>query len=136
MRKAGNDDSASAAETRRRSARLRAYRRGHVAEWIALVFLLCKGYWPLARRFAAHGGEVDLIMRRGGVIAFVEVKARREVESAVYAIDRNKRSRFSRAVNAWLMRHPEACERSLRCDAVYIIRGWRPLHIEGAFQLD
>lgn len=116
--------------------RRRAHRHGFVAELIALVSLMGKGYRPLAWRFAMAGGEVDLIVRRGDVIAFVEVKARQDVMSAVHAIDRRKRERFCRTVRAWLQRHPRACGRSLRCDAVYIIRGWRPHHVEGAFELD
>jgi len=52
-----------------------AFARGKVAEAKALVALMLKGYRPLARRYAAVGGEIDLIMARGRTIAFVEVKA-------------------------------------------------------------
>ena len=52
------------------------YLRGHRAEWIALLFLVAKGYRPLARRFRAGGGEIDLVVTRGDTIAFVEVKSR------------------------------------------------------------
>lgn len=57
-------------QARRRAADL----RGHVAEATALVRLVLKGYRPLARRFRAGGGEIDLIVARGDTIAFVEVK--------------------------------------------------------------
>jgi aryl-alcohol dehydrogenase-like predicted oxidoreductase len=53
-----------------------ALRRGHVAEFAALAFLMLKGYRPIARRFSASGGEIDLIVRRGRNVVFVEVKAR------------------------------------------------------------
>ena len=45
-----------------------------------------KGYRPLARRYAAAGGEIDLIVMRGDTIAFVEVKARGLMDDALIAI--------------------------------------------------
>lgn len=80
--------------------------RGRSAERLALVWLMAKGYRPLARRYAAEGGEVDLIIRRGGTIAFVEVKARDTMAAAVEAIGAVKQRRFRRAARAWLVRHP------------------------------
>jgi putative endonuclease len=85
-----------------------AHRRGHAAETLALVLLLAKGYRSLARRFKAAGGEIDLVMRRGGLVAFVEVKARHDLEAALLSIDGRKRERFSRAARAWIARHPHA----------------------------
>jgi putative endonuclease len=112
------------------------YERGRLAEWAALALLVAKGYRPLARRFAAAGGEIDLVMRRGGTIAFVEVKARAELDGALVAIGPNKRRRFSRAVRAWLARHPKAASATLRADAVYVARGRFPRHVEAAFEIE
>src|SRR5215216_6428773 len=53
--------------------------------------LMLKGYRPLARRYAAVGGEIDLIMARGRTIAFVEVKARPQADVASEAIGARKR---------------------------------------------
>ncbi len=47
--------------------------------------LLLKGYRPLAWRVSIGGGEIDLIVRRGDVVAFVEVKARPTLEEASMA---------------------------------------------------
>ena len=115
--------------------RQRAFARGKVAEAKALALLMLKGYRPLARRYAAVGGEIDLIMARGGTIAFVEVKARPQVDVASEAIGARKRERFSRAARAWVARNPWAMSRSLRADAVFVApRRW-PRHVAGAFEM-
>lgn len=125
--------------TRPEAARLRraaTHARGLAAETTALVLLVLKGYRPLARRFAAAGGEIDLVMRRGGTIAFVEVKARRELDDARTTIDAAKRRRLSRAARAWLARHPAAAGLTLRADAVFVApRRW-PRHLPAAFDLE
>jgi putative endonuclease len=110
--------------------------RGHRAEWIALLFLLAKGYRPLARRYAASGGEIDLIVTRGDTIAFVEVKARGLMDDALSAITARKRQRFSRAVRTWLARNAWAEGKTWRADAVFIAPKRWPQHIVSAFELE
>ncbi|ACK81375.1 YraN family protein [Methylorubrum extorquens] len=118
-------------------ARRRAtHGRGLSAEGLALLVLMLKGYRPLARRFAAAGGEIDLIVRRGRTIAFVEVKARATLDAAATAIDARKRARVSRAARAWLARHPLAADTTLRADAVFVApRRW-PRHLPNAFEIE
>lgn len=110
--------------------------RGRGAERLALVWLLAKGYRPLARNYAEAGGEIDLIVRRGGTVAFVEVKARASMAAALEAVDDGKRRRIRRAARAWLARHPWAAGLSLRADAVFLAPGEWPLHVPDAFGLD
>ena len=110
--------------------------RGHRAELIALLFLLLKGYRPLARRYAAAGGEIDLIVTRGGTVAFVEVKARGTMDDALSAITARKRQRFSRAVRHWLSRNAWAEGKTWRADAVFIAPRRLPQHIVSAFELE
>jgi putative endonuclease len=120
------------AESRRRAT----YARGLSAETVALGLLMLKGYRPLARRFSAAGGEIDIIVRRGAAIAFVEVKARGAMDDALSSIGAVKRRRFSRAARAWLARHPWAMDKTLRADAVFVApRRW-PRHLEAAFELE
>ncbi|WP_262269377.1 YraN family protein [Microvirga yunnanensis] len=110
--------------------------RGHRADWIALLVLLAKGYRPLARRYAAAGGEIDLIVMRGDTVAFVEVKARGLMDDALSAITARKRQRFSWAARAWLSRNPWAAGRTWRADAVFLApRRW-PRHVMSAFELE
>ena len=101
---------------RRRDAHL----YGLKAESIAALLLRLKGYTILARRFVVSGGEIDLVARRGGSIAFVEVKARADLEVAAIAISATKRRRIARAARVWLTRNPWAAGLTLRGDAVFV----------------
>lgn len=113
-----------------------AYRRGHRAEWLALMALMLKGYWPIGRRVSIAGGEIDLIVQRWSTIAFVEVKARARRDDAREAIDAAKRRRFSRAVRAWIGRNAWCGGMTVRADAVFVgARGW-PAHVADAFTIE
>lgn len=79
-----------------------------------------KGYTILARRFRAGAGEIDLIAARGDVIAFVEVKARRQMDDARAAITLDKQRRIASAARIWLARNPAAMTQTLRLDAIFI----------------
>ncbi len=57
--------------------RRQAERTGRIAEIATLVWLVCTDHRLLARRYRATGGEIDLVVRRGRVIIFCEVKYRR-----------------------------------------------------------
>lgn len=120
-----------------REARRRAtYRRGLDGETLALLALLLKGYRPLARRYSAAGGEIELIVRRGRTVVFVEVKARAALADAQGAIDARKRARFSRAVRVWLSLNPLPADATLRADAVFVAhRAW-PVHLIDAFAIE
>ncbi|TDR89960.1 YraN family protein [Enterovirga rhinocerotis] len=110
--------------------------RGLSAERIALLWLMAKGYRPLARRYAEAGGEIDLVMRRGGTIVFVEVKARGEMDLALTSLDEGKRRRIRRAARAWMARNPWAARSTFRADAVFVAPDSWPRHVPDAFGLD
>ena len=118
------------------AARRLSLRQGLLAERAAILWLRLKFYAILDRRFAVKGGEIDVVARRGRTIAFVEVKARADLEAALVAITPQKRRRINRAVRAWLAAHPEAAAMTLRADAVYVAPWRRPRHAPAAFELD
>jgi putative endonuclease len=106
------------------------------AEFLARLFLRLTGWQVLASSYAAHGGEIDVIARRGALIIFVEVKARQSRDAALLAIDGRKIARLSKAARHWLARHPTAQTYALRGDAILMVP-WRwPERVEGAFELD
>jgi putative endonuclease len=119
--------------TRRRRG---AHLFGLKAESIAALLLRLKGYSILARRFAVSGGEIDLIGRRGDVIAFVEVKARGDLNVAAEAISATKRRRIARAARVWLSRNPWAAGLTLRGDAVFVAPRRLPRHAPSAYRLE
>lgn len=124
-------------ESGRSQARRRAtYLRGRSGETLALLALMLKGYRPIARRFGAAGGEIDLILRRGDTIAFVEVKARARLADAYEAIDARKRARFSRAARVWIGRHPRLAGLTYRADAVFLAPATWPVHVPDAFTIE
>ena len=66
--------------------RVKAEAKGRVAEVVAIALLTAKGYALIRRRYKSPSGEIDLIMRRGDVTAFIEVKARSTHDEAVASV--------------------------------------------------
>jgi putative endonuclease len=120
----------------RTARRGKAYGFGLDAEWVAAALLRLKGYSILARRYVVSGGEIDLIVRRGETIAFVEVKARSRLEAAEDLITAAKRRRITRAARAWLARNPWTASMTLRGDAVLVAVGRLPRHTPCAYRLE
>lgn len=116
--------------------RRRAFRKGHHAEGIAALWLRLKGYRILARRFRCRLGEVDIIARRGAVLAVVEVKARGEVTAAVDAVQGQAWRRIEAAADVWRGRHPQMASLSTRYDIVAVLSPVRLRHLAGAWQPD
>lgn len=115
------------------SARQKAYRKGHVAEWIAAIALVTKGYRIVARRYRTRLGEIDLIARRGSLIAIVEVKARPTLQDAMDAVGSTAQKRIEAAADLWLGRQADYAQLSMRFDLVAVLP-WRwPVHVENAF---
>ncbi len=113
--------------------RMKAERRGRVSEYVAALYLLMKGYRIVAMRYRSRGGEVDIIARKGVVIALVEVKARDSAQRAVDAVGFSSQQRIRSAGDHWLSRQRDATALSVRCDIVAIVPGRWPRHFIDAF---
>jgi putative endonuclease len=84
----------------RSGRRASTHARGRAAEQAAVAWLEGHGYKVLERNVVNHAGEIDLVARdRGGVLCFVEVKARASAAfgPAIAAVGPSKRRRLSRA---------------------------------------
>lgn len=108
---------------------------GRRAEWLAILWLSAKGYRLLARRFGGKGGEIDLIVKRGRTVAFVEVKARGRLDDALTAITSEKRRLVEGRIRQWLARNSWAMDHDLRVDAVFLAPLRWPRHVAGVFEL-
>jgi putative endonuclease len=114
--------------------RRRADRAGRVAEALCALALILAGYRILARRFRTPVGELDIVARRGRVLAFVEVKARASLALAAEAIAARQRQRVERAAGAYLALHPALAGFDQRFDAM-LVAPWRwPRHIRDAWR--
>lgn len=117
-------------------ARAKAEKRGHIAEFVALTYLRLKGYRLLAQRYKSHHGEIDLIMRRKDVTAFIEVKARGSRDHGVEAVTTTQSRRIAAAARFWMARDRKSNSNFCRFDIVVVSPYLLPLHIENAFPGD
>ncbi len=102
-------------------------------ETVAACYLMCKGYRLLARRVRLPTGELDLVVRRGNTVAFVEVKTRHDADDALRSIDRAKGRRMVDGALAWLARNVATLDGDYRFDIVVVSPYHWPRHIENAF---
>ena len=105
-----------------------AERDGRRAERLAAWWLRLKGWRILAVRSKTPVGEVDLIARRGRILAFIEVKARSSETEAGFALDEWRLRRVARAAEALAPRYARAGD-DIRIDAMFIVPRRLPKHL-------
>lgn len=114
--------------------RLRALKRGQRGEWLAALALMVKGYRIVARNHKTRLGEIDIIARRGDLVAMVEVKARRSLREAMDAVSVTAERRIEAAADLWLSHQRDAGEISIRFDIMAVLPHRWPVHVENAWQ--
>ena len=109
---------------------------GRRAENLACLYLRLKGYRILERRFKVRQGEVDIIARRGHVIAMIEVKQRASEAAAELSVSFENQSRLMDAGEIYINgeRSLDGTDFELRYDFFYVIGRWKIQHITNAFQ--
>jgi putative endonuclease len=90
--------------------RVEAKELGRRGERRAAWFYRLRGYAIVARNVRFRGGEIDLVVRRGRVLAFVEVKTRQSLAAGegYEAVDRAKKLQLVRLSGEYLARHPHS----------------------------
>lgn len=114
-------------------ARVAAFQTGLSAESRACAYLIAKGYRILARRYRTPYGEIDIVARRRNLLAFIEVKARANLDDAAYSVTPQQQQRIVAAAQAWLMIQPDYANFDMRFDVVLIAPKHLPRHLMAAF---
>jgi putative endonuclease len=101
----------------------------HWAEEVARGYLQSLGYQVLAENYLVRGGEIDLVMRHGEEVVFVEVRqrSRDDFGSAGETIDARKVARLRRAAAAYLSSQVGRHDLPVRLDAI-LVHGGRASH--------
>ncbi|MCB1823442.1 MAG: YraN family protein [Candidatus Competibacteraceae bacterium] len=112
--------------------------QGSAAEDLARRYLEARGLALVARNFRCRGGELDLIMRDGEYLVFVEVRSRRHTRYGTPAesVTRTKQRRLLRAAALYLQR--QRLDLPCRFDVVAILQADGEPRVEwirDAFQL-
>ncbi|HET9483170.1 MAG TPA: YraN family protein [Xanthomonadales bacterium] len=95
---------------------------GHAVEAAAEQHLVAAGLHPLARNVSCRMGELDLVMRDGDALVFVEVRYRAggDYGGAAASVTRSKRARLVAAARWYLMRNPRLANAPCRFDVVAV----------------
>lgn len=116
---------------------LKAYKEGHGAEKIALLYLLLKGYLPVRMNWKAGvclgASEIDLIVKKGKNLVFVEVKKRPTFDACAESLTPRVQQRILRAAELFLSDNPSFETSTLRFDSVWIAGG-KIKHIQDVFE--
>ena len=105
---------------------------GRRGERLAGWWLRLKGWRILDRRVRTPAGEVDLVARKGNLVAFVEVKARATAAELDFAIDERRLARVAAAAEYLMPRYAGPGD-DIRVDVILLAPGTRPRHIENAW---
>ena len=108
-----------------------SHRLGHRSEWVAAAWLMARGYQILGFRLKTRAGEIDILARRGRVLAVVEVKRRATLEAALAALGADQYDRLVSAGRSVLRQRPSLAGHLLRIDMVALAPGRFPRHRRG-----
>jgi putative endonuclease len=117
------------------------HRRGYAGERLAMAHLLQTGWRIEAHRFRLGHHDLDLVARRGNLVAFIEVKTRssRRFGSPVEALGSRQRADLGRVAELWRVRFGRPTDR-YRFDLIAIEESPDPStspqihHIEDAWR--
>ncbi len=119
----------------RRQRGAKAHRTGVLAEEGAARLLEGQGCTILARRHRTPHGEIDLIVRDGAVLVFVEVKARPSRREAAFSITARQWARLEAAAMHYAA-EGDMANADMRFDVVLVDGAGQCERIENAYSFD
>ena len=113
------------------------YKKGHLAEKFAAIFLMFKGYRIIALNYitgkATGAGEIDIIAAKKNMLIFIEIKLRKNLTEAAYSITQNQKNRITTAAKSFISHHKKYRNYDIRFDAILIQNCFQFEHIKNAF---
>jgi putative endonuclease len=96
--------------------------KGDEKERLAESFLAAKGFTLIERNFFCKAGEIDLIMKEGEYLVFIEVRYRenKEFGGALASITPSKQKKLRRSAEYYLIKHFNNSPPPCRFDVVGI----------------
>ena len=119
-----------------RGARGRAQRRGRFAEFLCRWHLRLHGWRIVAADWRCPSGEIDILARRGRVLAIIEVKTRGDLAAAAAAVLPRQHRRIARAASAFLLARPDLAELAPRFDVMLVAPLRPPRHLRDAWRIE
>lgn len=116
-----------------KTAHQKAEKRGRMAEILALIWMILKGYSLLERRYRTREGEIDLILKRRKTLVFLEVKTRKTLEEAHACLKPSQCHAIRKAAQRYLSRHQHFSSYTLRFDVFLLVPKKWPVHLENAW---
>lgn len=110
-----------------------AFQAGLAAEERVRDHLITNGFTSLRERYKTKHGEIDLIMKRGTLIVFIEVKARASVHDGLHAISPRAQRRISDSAAQWISEHPQSIDTDFRFDVAVVTPDNHVTILENAF---
>jgi len=115
--------------------KMNSYQKGLLAEFFAKLYFIFKAYRILEHRFKTPYGEIDLIVKRGKTLIFVEVKLRKTLAEAAESVNKHNQYRIIRTAELYLQQYPEYNDCEMRFDVFAMALYSFPKHIKNAWSV-
>jgi len=113
-----------------------AHKKGVLAEKEAVKHLIKTGHVILKERYKTKFGEIDVIAKKGDLIAFIEVKAHQSVEASLYAVTPKSRRRIEQSAMWFLSEFPQYNDYGMRFDVMVVKGGGQDIeHLDNAWMV-
>lgn len=108
--------------------------KGMWTERLAILYMILKGYRILAHRFLSPLGEIDLVLKKGKTIVFMEVKNRPSFTLGLESITPRQQKRIIQGARDFLGRNPYFSGTKCRFD-LFLVARFRCRHMKDAWRV-